>query len=181
MNLKDLLQQKKSSILKKWCDLTLQTYPEESQSFFRKKDQFANPVGCTISEGIASVYEALLEDADSGKISEFLDRIIRIRAIQEFSPSEAVSFVFGLKSIIREKLGSRILQNGLSEEWAVLDARIDGLALLCFDIYAQCRQRIFDIRVNEVQKRSHRLLKMAGLSYELTENNEDNGDLKEDK
>ncbi|NVM21277.1 MAG: RsbRD N-terminal domain-containing protein [Desulfobacterales bacterium] len=184
MNLNNLLSEKRSVILKKWCDLTLQTYPEESQSFFRKKDQFANPVGHTISEGLASIYEGLLEGADVGRISEFLDRIIRVRAIQEFSPSEAVSFVFGLKSIIREELGSRILQNGLSEEWAALDARIDGLALLCFDIYAQCRQKIFDIRVNEVRKRSHRLLQMAGLSYEISEdneNNKDNGDLQEDK
>ncbi len=167
MSLKSLLLERKTAIVKKWCDITLQTYPKESRSFFRKKDQFANPVGHTISEGIASMYDALLEADDSVDVAGMLDSIIRIRAIQDFSPSEAVSFVFGLKSVIREELGSRILQNGLSEEWGDLDARIDGLALLGFDIFVQCRQKISDIRIDEVRRRSDKLLQMAGLTYEI--------------
>ncbi|MBW2075135.1 MAG: RsbRD N-terminal domain-containing protein [Deltaproteobacteria bacterium] len=179
MNLKNLLLQKRSSIIKKWCDIVLRTYPEESQNFLKKqKDRFANPVGQTISEGIASVYDELLQGAEPDNISLFLDNIIRVRAVQEFSPSQAIGFMFGLKEVIREEVGDEALQGELRKEWAALESRIDGLALLCFDIYTECRQKLFDIRVNEVRTQASRLLKMAGLVYEIPETG---GDLKEGK
>jgi hypothetical protein len=179
MSLKQLLLKKKSSIVNKWYDLTLQTYPKESHGFFAKKDQFGNPVGHTISQGIAAIYDALLEVSESDDVPDVsgaLESIIRIRAIQDFSPSEAVSFVLGLKSVIREELGIKTLQNGHSEEWAALDERIDGLVLLGFDLYSQCRQKIFDIRVSEVKRQSERLLQMAGLTYEIPEFDESESD-----
>ncbi len=183
MDLKSLLLQKKSPIVKKWCDVVLSTYPKESQKFLRKqKDQFANPVGRTIFEGIESIFDELLHEANADKIALFLDNIIRVRAVQEFSPSQAVGFIFGLKKVIREELESEILKEGVTEELAAFHSRIDALALLCFDIYTQCRQEIFDIRVKEVKTRSERLLQMAGLAYELPEDYEHpgkGGDLKE--
>ena len=183
MDLKSLLLQKKSPIVKKWCDVVLRTYPEQSQKFLRKqKDQFANPVGRSIFEGIESIFDELSHEANANKIALFLDNIIRVRAVQEFSPSQAVGFIFGLKKVIREELESEILKEGITEELAAFHSKIDALALLCFDIYTQCRQKIFDIRVNEVKNQSARLLKIAGLAYELPENYESpdyEGDLKE--
>ena len=183
MKLADLLTEKRSPIVKKWSDLILQTYPEQSRKFLRKqKDQFANPVGRTIFEGIESIFDELVGEADANKISLFLDNIVRVRAIQDFSPSRAVGFVFGLKEIIKDELESEIRQEGISEEWAAFDSRIDSLALLCFDIYTECRQKIFDIRVNEVRNQSARLLKMAGLVYEIPDTGQcEEGDLTEDK
>ena len=80
-----------------------------------------------------------------------------------------------MKKVIREVLESDIQKEGIAEELAAFDNRIDGLALLCFDIYTQCRQKIFDIRVKEVRTRSERLLQMAGLAYELPEDYEQPG------
>lgn len=173
MNLEKLLSQKRSAILKKWYDIILKTYPEQSQSFLKKqKDRFANPVGQTIFEGIESIYDELLQGAESDKISLFLDNIIRVRAVQDFSPSRAVGFIFGLKGIIREELEGEILKEGIAEEWVAFESKIDGLALLCFDIYTACRQKLSDIRVNEVRNQSSRLLKMAGLVYEIPDTEE---------
>jgi hypothetical protein len=178
MSLKNLLLQKRSPIVKKWCDVILCTYPEQSRTFLKKqKDRFANPVGRTIFEGIESIYDELLQEADADKISLFLDNIVRVRAVQDFSPSQAVGFVFGLKKVIREELKSEILEEEISQDWSAFESRIDGLALLCFDIYTACRQKISDIRVDEVRRRSSKLLKMAGLLYEVSE---EEGDLKED-
>jgi len=178
MDLSDLLAEKKSPVVEKWCDLILEVYPEEGRRFFGKqKDQFANPVGRTIFEGAESIYDELLGEANSERISLFLDNIIRVRAIQDFSPSQATGFIFGLKKIIGEELGDQLQQEGISEEWAAFNSRIDGLALMCFDIYTECRQKVFDIRVKELRNQSHKLLKMAGLAYELPENE---GTLKED-
>jgi hypothetical protein len=67
---------------------------------------------------------------------------------------------------------------------AAFERRIDGMALLCFDVYSECRQKLSDIRVNELRNQSHRLLKMAGLAYELPEDYElpkEGGDLKGNK
>jgi len=174
MDLKNLLQQKRSRIVKKWCDVVLSTYPEQSQKFLRKqKDAIANPVGCTISQGIESIYDELLKESESDKISLFLDNIVRVRAIQDFSPSQAVSFIFGLKDVIREVLENEVRQGEISEELVAFESKIDGLALRCFDIYNQCREKIFEIRVNEVRNESSRLLKMAGLVYEIPETESD--------
>ena len=182
MDLNSLLLEKRSSIIKKWCDVVLRSYAQESQKFLRtQKDRFANPIGRAIFEGIESIYDELLQEADSNKISLLLDNIVRMRAVQEFTPSQAVAFVFGLRKIIREELGSELQQNGVFEEWAAFESRIDGLGLLCFDIYAQCRQKMADIRVKEVKTRSEKLLQMAGLAYELPDDYEkpgQGGDLK---
>ncbi|MDY6837344.1 MAG: RsbRD N-terminal domain-containing protein [Thermodesulfobacteriota bacterium] len=178
MDLSDLLIEKKSPVLEKWCDLILEAYPEEGQRFFKKqKDQFANPVGLSIFEGAESIYDELLGEADSDKISVFLDNIIRVRAIQDLLPAQATGFIFGLKKIVREELRDHLQQEGISDQLAAFESRIDGLALMCFNVYTECRQRVFDIRVKELRNQSHKLLKMAGLAYELPENE---GTLKED-
>lgn len=179
MDLKSLLQEKRSDIVKKWCDVLLSSYPEQSQKFLRKqKDNIANPVGCTISEGIEAIYDELLKEPESEEILLFLDKIIRVRAIQDFTPSRAISFVFGLKGILRDVLEREIEQEDIAKELIAFESKIDSLALVCFDIYNQCRQKIFEIRVNEVRNESSRLLKTAGLVYEIPEID---GDLKEDK
>jgi hypothetical protein len=58
------------------------------------------------------------------------------------------------------------------------ESEIDGLAMHCFDIYTRCREKIFEIRVNEVRNQSSRLLKMAGLVCEISDKP---GDLENDQ
>jgi len=174
MDLKNLLQEKRPRIVKKWCDVVLSTYPEQSQKFLRKqKDTIANPVGSTITQGIESMYDGLLKESEADEMALFLDNIVRVRAIQEFSPSQAVSFIFGLKDIVREVLESEVRQGEISEELVAFESKIDGLALLCFDIYTACRQKIFDIRVDSARRRTSGLLRKAGLVYEIPETESD--------
>ena len=100
MNVEKFLYEKKSTILKKWLDQILDTYPDDAKRFLKEqKDPFANPVGNTISREIQHLYDEFLKGIDPEKMSPILDRIIRIRAIQDFSPSQAVSFIFILKGI----------------------------------------------------------------------------------
>ncbi len=95
MNFKDLLLEKKSAILKRWFDVILESYPADTSNFLKKqKNRFANPVGYTISQGIEGLFGEILQGIDSEKGSPFLDNIIRIKAIQDFTPSQAISFIF---------------------------------------------------------------------------------------
>jgi len=87
-----------------------------------------------VSEGVEGIFEDLLQGVDKGRVSVFLDTIIRIRAIQEFTPSQAVSFVFFLKNIIREELAAEIRQHTVSDDLVQLENQIDSLGLLAFDI-----------------------------------------------
>lgn len=170
MNLQGLLFEKKSTILERWYHLILESYPVDTQNFLKKqRDRFENPVAYEFHRGMVDIYEALLYGMDRDKISSALDRIISIRAIQYFPPSTAIAFIFLLKKAMREILAREIRENGVSEELVERESRIDGLALLCFDIYMKRWEKLYEIRVNEVKNRASGLLRMAGLVSELEE------------
>jgi len=165
MNLKQHLKEKKPDILKKWFDAIAGTYPGDTASFLKKqKAQFTNPVGYTLSEGMDGLFEGLLQGLLPDEVSRFLDSIVRIRAIQDFSPSEAVTFIFHLKKVVRQELGSEILaQQGASEELAAFESAVDDLALYAFDLYMKCREKIYELKANEARNMTFRLLQQAHL------------------
>ena len=173
MMLEKLLLQKKSSILERWFNLILESYPAETRDFLKtKRDRFDNPVAYEIRHGIEGIYEALLKGMECDRISSVLDRIISIRAIQDLLPSVAIAFIFLLKTAIRRELEREILEKGISGELLELESRIDGLALLSFDVYMKRREKLYKIRVNEVKNRVSGLLRMSGLISGLEEETE---------
>ena len=149
MNLETLLAPKKKAIIKKWIDQVLDSYG--SPEFFKKqKDRFANPIGATISDGLQDLYAVLLEERELGEAVGSLENIIKIRAVQDFTPSQSVSFVYLLKSIIREELAKEKNREEIQASLSEFEARIDKVALMAFDFYMDCRERLHQIRVNEV-------------------------------
>jgi hypothetical protein len=168
MNLETLLRDQKKAVLKKWIDLIIESYPDNARRFLSKeKDLFSNPVGSTISQEIERVYEALLKGDEREALSSSLDGILKIRAVQNFKPSEAVAFVFQLKDVIREELAGSIPTNGISQQLIAFEKQIDDTALLAFDIYSNCRRKIYDLRVNEIKRQVSRLLQRANLVCEI--------------
>ena len=167
---RDLLSEKKSSILERWFDIVLEAYRSEASGFFKKgKRQFANPVGYTLSQGLESVLDELLreQELDVDKISPALDSIIRIRAVQDLTPSQALVFIFRLKKILREEIERAGFAH--SEEIEVLESRIDVIALISFDLYIKCREKIYDLKANELRNMTFRLLQKANLVCEIPE------------
>ncbi|SPD74262.1 conserved hypothetical protein [uncultured Desulfobacterium sp.] len=170
MSLKNLLSDNRSSIIKKWRDIVISTYPIDTQRFLKKeKDRFSNPVGQTIAEDLEILYDQLTSDNDTDKIARSLDNIVRIRAVQDFKPSQAVGFVFALKRLIKKELGSDLKADDLRDQIESLDERIDNAALMALDIYSQCRQRIYELRVIETTNQVSRLLERANLKIEIPE------------
>ena len=160
MNLQSLLLQKKSTILERWYHLILESYPSDTGRFLKKhNDRFDNPVAYEFRQGIEGIYEALLHGMDRDNISSFLDRIISIRALQDFPPSGAIAFIFLLKKAIREALEREIEEDGIANELIERESRIDGLSLLCFDAYMKRREKIYEIKVNEIKNRASGLLR----------------------
>ena len=170
MKLEDLLRERSDRILKKWFRFVVKTYPDETAKFLlREKNPFDNPVGSNIIEGLEGVFKQLTAGERIESVNPFIERMVKIRAIQDFRPSQAVAFVFNLKDIIREVLSDEPKTGG-SGELVVLDRRIDSFALLVFDCYMQSREKVCEIKINEVKNRVSRLLKRANLLQELEEN-----------
>lgn len=162
MSLEKLLQEKKSAILDRWFDSILETYPSDTKHFLRtKKDRFENPVAHRISSGIEGIFEQILNNEKAEEASPFLDKVIRIRAVQDYSPSQAVAFVFDLKRLVREALEEDNREGQLSEELWRLEQEIDQIGLLALDIYMKCREEIYELRVNEVKRSVSRLIERA--------------------
>ena len=171
MNLDNFLSEQRNTIIKKWVNCVVESYaPETSRLLQKESNQFANPVGHTILHGIQAVYDELLRSMDYEKLTPHLDRIIRIRAIQDFAPAQAISFIFSLKQIVRDELQNRIHEHQIpSSEIAAFESKVDQLALLAFNIYTQCRERLCEVRLNEFKMRTFRLLQRANLLAEIPE------------
>lgn len=167
MGLEKVVAEKKSAIVKRWFDLTIKAYPEETAGFLKnKKNRFANPVGHILFQEMGSILEGLSQGVNLNTLQPFLENIIRIRAVQDFSASQAVAFVFMLKDVIREELSQEIEENRIGKALLELESRIDTMALLSFDIFMKCREKIYDLKANELQNRTVRLLKRAKLVVE---------------
>ncbi|HDL17497.1 MAG TPA: hypothetical protein ENH29_00415 [Bacteroidetes bacterium] len=152
-NLTYVLKQQKSEILQNWIQSILTSYPSGAVNFLKnQKDQFQNPVGQTVVREAEVLLEQLLSKAEMEKVKVSLDNIIRIRAVQDFSPSQAVAIFSSLKNILIDLLATELQEEKLRREFFQLERKIDQFALLAFEIYSQCREKIYKIRLKEIKK-----------------------------
>jgi hypothetical protein len=133
-------------LVEQWFTQTLQSYPQLTTGFLAsEKDRFRNPVGHALRNGMAVLVAEILGEMKRDKVAAALDAIVRIRAVQDFMPSEAVGFVFLARAVL---LGSNLPRP------AMIEARIDQLALMAFDQYMKCREQIAEVRANETRRRT---------------------------
>jgi hypothetical protein len=169
MRLSDLLKKKKATIVKEWFNMVINTYPLDTSRFLKKqKDPFANPVGNTISQGLGPLFDELVMDMDPDTLTNRLDPIVRIRAVQViFSPSQAVAFIFSLKEAVRKNLKKDLRDNQILNELLLFESKIDELGLIAFDIFVKCREQIYKFKAYEERNRTYRAFKRAGLVAEI--------------
>lgn len=162
--LKGLIEDRKDHIIKEWFDAAVQTYAPDTAEFFKgQKDPFANPVGSTTFKGLQFLLEQLLKDVNHQALSDGLDPIIRIRAVQNFTPSQATAFIFSLKTILRNTLKKELQDIQLAKELLAFESKIDELCLLAFDVYMACREKVYQIGANETRNRVFSAFERAGL------------------
>jgi hypothetical protein len=150
MMLANSLLQHRAELLTEWFDRILEEYPPETAKFLRQQgNHFANPVGSGLREALAPIFDELVTGWNTDKVLESLDSIIRVRAVQDFSPSGAVSFLFTLKRLLRHHFVSDGHSSGTDLE--TLDRRFDELVLMAFEVYSRCREEVFDIRVKQIR------------------------------
>lgn len=129
-----------------------------------ERDRFANPVGASINDVTSHLLECLIEGIDENGYSDTLERFIKIRAVQEYTASQAVGFVFMLKNAIIETPGyNAAFRDAYAGEFTVFN-RIDRMALAAFDRYAACRENLHDIAMNEFKRHNRKIMERPGPS-----------------
>ena len=168
MSFNQQLVKKKKTIVTKWFEAVIATYPPETTKFLRSQtDPFSNPVGQATLNGLQILFDVLFEkELDRAKAENAIDPIVRIRAIQDFTPSRATVFVFDLKGVIRHVLPIADTDHQARVDQDALDRRIDELGLLAFDIYMKCREKIYELKANEMKNRTYKAFARAGLVKE---------------
>jgi hypothetical protein len=164
MKLLKLLSERKASLTDRWLQRLFESYPPETAIFLKKENnRFDNPAGHQLSQGLARIIETLVQETDRDQMVAALDEVIRLRALQNFSPSQALAFIFLLKNVMREELAPELKDGQFSPELQELESRIDGMALLGFEVYTARREKLYEIRVTEVKNRVSGFLRSKGM------------------
>ena len=173
MSLQKLLRDRQKNVIKKWQEKIFQLYPADSIRFLTsEKDQFANPVGHSIREHTEKLFSLLIAEGDINPetTGAILDEILRIRAIQDFTPSGAIKYLFILKEVISLELNEISEQeNNLHNELLILHSRIDEIILTAFDVYSKCREKLYELKVETAKNQVSGLLRRSDLICEVPE------------
>jgi len=126
-------------------------YPKETIDFItNEKDRFLNPVGSIIKEGMAIIYDVIVEGKDKDGASSAIEGIMKIMAIEDVKPSTATSFGYFLKRILIERCTPYLKDSKFLDELHALNNRIDEITLMAFDFYMGCKEQINQIRIKEL-------------------------------
>ncbi|MES9996590.1 RsbRD N-terminal domain-containing protein [Desulfovibrio aminophilus] len=162
------LASQEEPLVTRWVELIFGTYPAETQKVWKaNRDLFENPVGQAIRVTAAEVFSLLLSWEDADALCAALDRLVKIRAVQDFAPSEALSFVFLLKKALREALADELSAQGRLAELLAFETRVDNMALLAFDVYFRDRKQIYELRVKEIKLAHRNIMRKAGLVLDV--------------
>jgi hypothetical protein len=152
--LREFLETRRTAIIDRWTELTLRVYPPDAvRRMRREKDRFRNPVGHVTRRSLEELYDGLRAGRPTGEMTDPLDGIVRVRAVQDLSPSQAVGFLFLLKRSVRDELGE-----SATVDLSKMESEIDRLALEAFDLFVRCREQIHELRRNEIRKQRSTLL-----------------------
>ena len=166
MGLTQVLIQNRSAIVQKWFDLVVDTYPSQTAQFIKsRKNPFANPVGNTTWTSLETLFNQLVGEMDTEGLDKALDQIVRIRAIQAFSPSQALSFIPALKSIIvdYQDMGPGKDSMAHADEKSNIASNLDNMLLRAFDIYMECKETLYQLRARDDKHRAYKAFERAGL------------------
>ncbi len=153
--------QKQPALCGRWLDALFADYGEETAANWRReRDPFANPIGHTFTTEAPRLIEAVSGDGEFDSVAAAaLEAIIRVRAVQDLAPSRAVAFVYMLRDVIRGELAAELAQGQHAVELAMVERRIERLALLAFDVYVRCREQVFRLRQDELKRSVASLLR----------------------
>jgi hypothetical protein len=128
-----------------WFLKAIEIYPEAARGgMMQAGDRFLNPVASTLRESLAILVNELAGGMIDEQVTSAVDAIVRVRAVQDCTPEQALAFTGQLLDVIRDRQGEELFPQ--------LEQRIDLLALSADRQYALCVNDIARVRSCELQR-----------------------------
>ncbi|MBE0585162.1 MAG: RsbRD N-terminal domain-containing protein [Desulfofustis sp.] len=153
MELAEALHNNRYTIVDKWVAYTLATY-QATDFLTKEKDRFANPIGAMVRSSLKELFELLSKGGDSAHYTEPLAQLMHLRSVQDFAPSQAVAPLNAVKHITREILAADKQTKDLVSDLYDFEFAVDLAVLAAFDLYMQCREKVYRIRIAEIKSGS---------------------------
>jgi hypothetical protein len=135
------------AIAEEWIGLVAQSCPEgASPPPVLGVDRFRNPAGHILRSGLTTLVEEVLGAMDASRVDTATDSIVRLGAVQDITPAQALSFIPLLRGILRGHLGD------CGPALEIAERRLDELGKLAFRRYSECRKKLIEIRANELER-----------------------------
>lgn len=114
--------------------------------------RFSAPAEHLLKEQTEVLLDWLINEEEPAEARFSLQEICRLKAVQATNPSEALSFLFDIKGIVRLVVCQPDFPDKCTAEFDEMDKRVDQLMLLAFDEYLACREQILEIKSEEVRR-----------------------------
>lgn len=171
----------KNILLQKWIDMFFSAYPLGSSGFVRtSKDKFTNPIGFVTQVSLEILYDAVLgDDVSPTKVNDALIELVQLRAIQAMTPSKAVGPLGQIKMLLKQDVLLACMKENndsknlkkLFDDYFIVDARIDALLLMALDLYASKREKVCNLRIEEIHRNQSQVVRWAKLREEKLKTN----------
>ena len=182
MSITELCNEQRATLLPRWTELFFAAYPLSSPGFLRTQtDPFANPVGRIVRDSLPVLYDAVAgNDADPDAVGRALADLMRLRAVQDMPPAKAIGPVFLLKTLLREVVLPQVLSMSSGDagdsgtaahldEYLAAESRVDSLGLMALDLYAGDREKVFNLRVEEIKRSQSQIVRWATLRQDAAD------------
>ena len=161
MELSGFIEENLAVLSERWLEEITSTYHKDAVGFIKDKDDaIHNPLGHAIKEMVDTVLSCLIKGCDEQTLDSAMYRVIQMRAVQDFTPSDAVSFIVQLRTLIaglaREKQAGH-------EVVLEMDEISFGLMSRAFNMYSKCRETIGDIKVEELKRNLYMMLRKSDM------------------
>lgn len=153
----------KEKISARWGEFIYATYPFDTTGFLRsRKNEFSNPVGHATEKAVTLMVAAICgDDMVDGEVESALADLIRVRAIQQFTPEQATGIIFCVKPILREEILPMYAGQEGFANYLAMESRVDSLCLMAFRMYSEDRERMHMLKVDEYKRRYTQIIRRA--------------------
>jgi hypothetical protein len=155
MALQDLLRDQRDRLVAEWLARVAACDPDPSSRLLKgHHDRFRNPIWYAYDQALPVVFEELIGDMDRARIASVLDPVMHIRTVEALSPTEATSFILLLKDVVQDALRGEGGDATGVEAWRAFGSRVDEVALVAFELFVACQEKLQRIKASEAARRA---------------------------
>ena len=163
MSPSDRIRKDRTKILKKWFHEVLESYPKQSRSMIAlESDRFANPMGSTLNDGVEAILSVAIGDKSFEEAELSIERLIKLKAIQEGQNGGQLDFLFSLKKLLRQHLGVDAGKVEDLREFFEIEDRIDHITKTATSIFILSREKILELQVSEIKNKTYMMRRLTG-------------------